>query len=91
MLDALETTFDATSTWTRPSGGFFLWLDLPAPAAKVVPAAQAAGVAVMSGELFYANLDGGQNAIRLSFSNADPARIREGIERLRRAVAAVAP
>ena len=29
MLDALETTLSAVPTWTRPGGGFFLWIDLP--------------------------------------------------------------
>ena len=41
------------------------------------------------GSIFYPNGDGGSSGLRLSFSNASPERIREGIRRLKRGVAAV--
>jgi 2-aminoadipate transaminase len=90
MLDALETTFDSETKWTRPAGGYFLWIDLPRglSGADVAAAGLAQGVAVFPGELFYANHDGGTSGLRLSFSNATPERIREGIQRLKRAIAA---
>ena len=92
MLDALETTFTGETKWTRPGGGFFLWIDLPRGVSgeAVVSAAMAEGVAVFPGAIFYPNGDGGSNGLRLSYSNATPERIREGIERLSRGVAAVA-
>jgi DNA-binding transcriptional MocR family regulator len=92
MLDSLEAVFSTDTRWTRPGGGFFLWLDLPHGTSgdAVAAAAQAEGVAVLPGSIFYPNHDGGSNGLRLSYSNATPERIREGIERLRRAVAAVA-
>ena len=37
----------------------------------------------------YRGSDGGATGLRLSFSNATPERIREGIQRLKRGVAAV--
>ena len=91
MLDALETTLSG-STWTRPGGGFFLWIDLPEDLSgdAVAATAQAEGVAVLPGSLFYPNGDGGSNGIRLSYSNATPDRIREGIRRLQRAISTVA-
>jgi 2-aminoadipate transaminase len=91
MLDALETTMSG-STWTRPGGGFFLWIDLPEHLSgeTVAAAAQAEGVAVLPGALFYPNGDGGSNGLRLSFSNATPERIGEGIRRLQRAISTVA-
>jgi 2-aminoadipate transaminase len=91
MLDSLEETFSADTKWTRPSGGFFLWVDLPHGISgdAVAHAAMAEGVAVFPGSLFYPNGDGGSNGLRLSFSNASPERIHEGIQRLRRAVTAV--
>jgi len=55
----------------------------------VAAAAQAEGVAVLPGSLFYPNGDGGSNGLRLSYSNATPDRIREGIRRLQRAIATV--
>ena len=92
MLDALETTFSSETRWTRPGGGFFLWIDLPAGVSgdAVAAAAMAEGVAVFPGPIFYPNRDGGSSGLRLSYSNATPERIREGIERLKRGVAAVA-
>ena len=86
MLDALETTFTGDTRWTRPAGGFFLWLDLPegVSADAVAAAALGEGVAVFAGSIFYPNADGGTNGIRLSYANATPQRIREGIQRLHR-------
>lgn len=92
MLDSLEVVFTAEARWTRPSGGFFLWIDLPHGMSgdAVAAAAQAEGVAILPGSIFYPNRDGGFNGLRLSYSNANPALIREGIQRLHRAVAKVA-
>jgi 2-aminoadipate transaminase len=92
MLDSLEVVFASNTKWTRPGGGFFLWVDLPHGVSgdAVAVAAQAEGVAVLPGSIFYPNHDGGSNGLRLSYSNASPERIREGIERLHRAVATVA-
>ena len=91
MLDALETTFSASDTrWTRPDGGYFLWVDLPQGLSAEVVASTALehGVAVFPGTLFYANADGGTSGLRLSYSNTMPERIREGIARLKRGIAA---
>ncbi|HEV7662695.1 MAG TPA: PLP-dependent aminotransferase family protein [Chloroflexota bacterium] len=94
MLDSLESTFGGGSAqvkWTRPGGGFFLWLDLPEHVSgqAVVEAAESEGVAVYPGWIFYPNHDGGTNGLRLSYSNATPERIHEGVARLQRAIAAV--
>ena len=90
MLDALETTFNSDTRWTRPDGGFFMWLELPKGMSgdAVASAALDQGVAVFPGSLFFANGDGGANGLRLSYSNTTPERIREGVERLKRGVAA---
>jgi 2-aminoadipate transaminase len=88
MLDSLEATFGNNAKWTRPGGGFFLWMDLPAQMSGqvVADAALAEGVSVFPGTIFYPNADGGSNGLRLSYSNATPERILEGIQRLHRAV-----
>jgi 2-aminoadipate transaminase len=90
-LDALETTFSGDATWTRPTGGYFLWIDLPngLSSARVAEAALAEGVAVFPGKMFYPNADGGENGLRISYSNATPERIAEGVRRLQRGVEAV--
>jgi 2-aminoadipate transaminase len=90
MLDSLEETFVNETRWTRPGGGFFLWVDLPSDLSStaVVAAAQAEGVSVFPGSIFYPNGDGGHSGLRLSYANATPERIREGIARLKRGVEA---
>jgi GntR family transcriptional regulator/MocR family aminotransferase len=35
MLDALERFFPSSYTWTCPHGGFYVWLNLPAPIAAL--------------------------------------------------------
>jgi 2-aminoadipate transaminase len=92
VLDALETTFMREATWTRPTGGYFLWIDLPKGLSSlaVTEAALREGVAVFPGSVFYPNNDGGEHGLRISFSNATPERIAEGIRRLQRGVDAVA-
>jgi 2-aminoadipate transaminase len=83
MLDALAAYMPEGVTWTRPTGGFFIWLTAPEHVdtrALVAPAARL-GVAYVPGAPFYTDLRGG-NEIRLSYSRADDDSIHEGIRRL---------
>jgi len=83
MLDALEENFPSGVKWTRPDGGMFLWVTLPEGmnAAELLPKAVENMVAFVPGGPFHAN-GGGENTMRLNFSNAKPDLIREGISRL---------
>jgi len=83
MLDALDAYFPPGVKWTRPQGGMFLWVTLPEgmDAADVLPKAVEKMVAFVPGGPFHAN-GGGDNTMRLNFSNAQPDMIREGIARL---------
>ncbi len=83
MLTALAEHFPADVRWTRPAGGMFLWVTLPRgiDASDLLPAAVEQGVAFVPGKSFFPN-GGGENTMRLNFSNASPERIREGIARL---------
>jgi DNA-binding transcriptional MocR family regulator len=70
-------------TWTRPAGGFFVWLTLPEglDAKAMAPRAIAERVAYVPGTGFYA--DGtGHRHMRLSYCFPEPHRIREGVRRL---------
>jgi DNA-binding transcriptional MocR family regulator len=82
MLAGLERHFPDGVTWSRPDGGLFLMVTLPAHmnAADVLQRAIAEHVAFVPGEDFH--LQGGANTFRLNFSNAQPERIALGIERL---------
>lgn len=86
MVSALDESFPAGSSWSRPEGGYFLWLELPAAARAdaLLARAEEAGVAFVKG----ADFGGAPNTARLAFSFASPEEIRTGIERLARLVPA---
>ncbi|QWT24656.1 PLP-dependent aminotransferase family protein [Subtercola sp. PAMC28395] len=70
-------------TWTKPNGGFYVWLTLPdyLDAKQMLPRAVTELVAYTPGTAFYAD-GGGRNKIRLSFCYPTPDQIRLGIRRL---------
>ncbi|WP_261576014.1 PLP-dependent aminotransferase family protein [Frankia gtarii] len=87
MLDTLTESMPAGATWTRPDGGFFVWLTLPdgMDTRAMLPRAIAARVAYVPGAGFYAD-GSGRNSMRLSFCYPPPDRIRDGVGRLGRVV-----
>ncbi|MSW48046.1 MAG: aminotransferase class I/II-fold pyridoxal phosphate-dependent enzyme [Actinobacteria bacterium] len=83
MLESLEEYFPASATWTKPSGGFYVWVNLPPEidTKLMMPQAIVAKVAYVPGTAFYA--DGlGTWAMRLSYCHPTPERIREGVKAL---------
>ena len=99
MLTALRDEFAdlPAATWTVPSGGLYVWLTLDGmdtgPNGPLVGAGLDAGVLYVPGEFGHMPDEGGTiptNEIRLCFGIATADQIREGIGRLRKAVAAVA-
>jgi DNA-binding transcriptional MocR family regulator len=82
-LDALTRLMPPGCGWTRPAGGFYVWLRLPegVDAKAMLPRAISARVAYVPGTGFYADGSGAQFA-RLCYAFPEPARIREGIRRL---------
>ncbi|WP_084337301.1 PLP-dependent aminotransferase family protein [Actinomadura oligospora] len=83
MLDALDTLMPEGCTWTRPAGGFFVWLTLPEglDAKAMAPRAIAERVAYVPGTGFYAD-GNGRRDMRISYCYPEPDRIREGVRRL---------
>jgi len=83
MLASMEEYFPKGVTWTRPKGGMFLWVTLPEgiDATELFDKAVSLKVAYVPGAPFFPN-GGGENTIRLNFSNASPEMIQEGILRL---------
>lgn len=82
LLDAFAGLPDG-ATWTRPDGGYFLWLDLPErlDAADVNDRAGEVGVSFVPGSGFFADHPRRSSA-RLSFSYPSVDEIRTGAERL---------
>lgn len=83
MTQAMEQHFPDEVTWTKPDGGLFLWVQLPdhLSASALLPKAIEQKVAYVYGSPFFAN-GGGDNCLRLNFSNATLEQIVEGIKRL---------
>lgn len=83
LLSGLEQHMPAGCTWTKPAGGFFVWMTVPEgiDTKAMLPRAVTARVAYVSGTGFYG--DGfGSRQMRLSFCYPTPERIREGVRRL---------
>lgn len=87
MLAALEREFPPQVSWSLPQGGMFLWLQLPEGIDTEVLLAEAVEekVAFVPGKPFFAG-PGGENTMRLNFSNSTPELIDEGIRRLARLI-----
>jgi 2-aminoadipate transaminase len=86
-LAALEHHMPSGVTWTRPRGGFFLWLTLP-ERLTVTPLREAArqrGVLFVPGNDFFA-ASGGERNLRLAFSFVPPDEIERGVEILAQAI-----
>lgn len=83
MLDALAAAMPPGCGWTKPGGGFFVWLRLPdgVDAKAMLPRAVSARVAYVPGTGFFADGSGAGFA-RLSYSLPDPGQIIEGVGRL---------
>lgn len=83
MLGALESLMPEGCRWTRPSGGFFVWLTLPegVDAKAMAPRAINSRVAYVPGTAFFTD-GGGRGQMRLSYCYPPPDRIREGVRRL---------
>jgi DNA-binding transcriptional MocR family regulator len=71
MLEALGEHLPSAQ-WSRPEGGYFIWLELPRDVEEVP------GVAFVKGTDF----GGAPNTARLAFSFVSPEEIREGVQRL---------
>ena len=74
-------------TTTKPGGGFYLWVDLPAgvDSKKMLPKAVENLVAYTPGTAFYGN-GTGQEFLRISYSYPTPENIWVGVERLAKTI-----
>ena len=89
-LTALEKHMPPGVTWTRPQGGFQLWVTLPGDLSSVSVFLQAIerGVEIQPGPAH--DIDGRYaSCFRLGFAQATPDEIRTGVERLAAIVTAL--
>jgi 2-aminoadipate transaminase len=82
MLAAIKNYFSPQVRCTHPDGGMFLWVTLPEKlsAIDLFHRAIEKNVAFVPGAAFH--VSGGENTMRLNFSNSDETRIDEGIRRI---------
>lgn len=88
MLDELQRGLGETdAVWSKPEGGFFIWLKLPTGTdqRRVLSLAAEAGVGVNGGQGFMPN-GGADDYIRLAFSYEALDKIREGTRLLCKAI-----
>lgn len=83
LLEAFDEGMPPGAVWTRPDGGYFLWLELPGAleGADIEELAREAGVSLVPGCGFYAN-GSGSAAARISFSYPGVDEVRDGASRL---------
>jgi len=87
VLGALEQHFPSEVNWTRPDGGYALWVSLPAAlhVPELLVEARKEGVIFTPGNYFF---DGEpqQNGFRLSIARTDQSAIERGVEVLGRLI-----
>ncbi|MDQ3043650.1 MAG: PLP-dependent aminotransferase family protein [Chloroflexota bacterium] len=89
LLAGLAANMPPGVQWSRPEGGFFVWVTLPEGSSTddLMPRAADQGVIFFPGSWFYPNQDV-HNALRLSFSTLTEEMISEGTKRLGAAIRA---
>jgi 2-aminoadipate transaminase len=87
MIDAIQKYFPQGISFTRPEGGMFLWLTLPAgiTAMSLFNKCIEKKVAFVPGNPFYTGKNE-VNTLRLNFSCSDEKTIEEGIQRMAQAL-----
>jgi 2-aminoadipate transaminase len=91
MLEALAAGFPSGASWSRPEGGYFVWLELGegGDTAGLADRAERDGVTFVRGaDFFPRDSELGSSSARLAFSYEPPERIAVGIERLSALLAA---
>ena len=87
MVSMIEEHFPEEIKCTKPEGGMFLWVTLPdnISSLRLFKLATKENVAFVPGKAFYVD-GGGENTLRLNFSNSDEEKIEDGIKRLAKVI-----
>jgi len=87
MVSMIEEHFPEEIKCTKPEGGMFLWVTLPEGLSSLhlFKLATKENVAFVPGRAFYVD-GGGENTLRLNFSNSDEQKIEVGIKRLAKVI-----
>jgi 2-aminoadipate transaminase len=82
MLAALDKYMPEGVVWTKPKGGYFLWVTVPdsVDGVKMLEGTVEAGVSYRPGPSFYPDDSKGWNQARLCFTTVDEETIDKGIK-----------
>lgn len=88
---AVTNALDGFARFDLPAGGFYLWLQLSEQlnATSLVESSRARGVAVTSGQLYFAN-SGGEQHIRIAYPALSPDDLQAAIKIIGEAASAIA-
>ena len=89
LLDGLAAHLPDTASWSRPNGGYFVWVQLPPgmQADQLGPIAIAGGMAFLPAHRFFLDASQAPGALRLAFSMYPPETLAEATRRLGDAIA----
>lgn len=85
MLECIEKFFPQGTKYTRPDGGFYIWVELPdgLDSEKLLVEAEKQNISYLAGKSWFVGEENvGSNTMRLNFANAKEENIRYGIETL---------
>jgi len=87
MVTMIEKYFPPEIKYTKPEGGMFLWVTLPGEMSsmRLFELSIKDKVAFVPGDPFYVD-GGGENTLRLNYSNSNPEQIETGIIKLSKAI-----
>lgn len=91
LLQSLADHMQEGDSWSRPSGGYFVWIQLAegGSAEKLLTVARQRGIAFLSAHQFFLDRRRAPEAIRLAFSMYPPATLDEAGARLASAIASL--
>jgi 2-aminoadipate transaminase len=92
LLEALKTAMPQGTTWTRPAGGYFTWVTLPAGDTRArLSAVKQAGSGYIPGTTFLPPkrpeacgplAERASRSFRLAWSRYSPENLRESVRRM---------
>ena len=88
LLAGLTEHLPDTASWSRPEGGYFVWVELPPgiTADDLMPVAAARGMAFLPGHRFFLDDGAAPGALRLAFSMHPAETLEEATAHLGAAV-----
>jgi DNA-binding transcriptional MocR family regulator len=88
LLEGLKAHLPEGASWSRPEGGYFVWVELPTgmSADQLLPVAAARGMAFLPGHRFFLDDRAAPGSLRLAFSMHPAETLEEATAHLGEAI-----